>query len=145
MPANTNAIFPIVPISQSMTFVNADGTSIKSIYAHGLGNGARIDTILVTNSDSSDYTFQLFLKVGDKTFLLGSANIPANSGNNANTQPLNLLAAISAASSGPLSFVMDPYGNLIFPVGPNIDLAGSLSSSISPGATITVTTFGGEY
>ena len=144
MAANNNPIFPNVLRSAAVAFTSTDGTTAKSIYA-GATNGARIDSIMITNTDTAAYTFQLFLNISATSYLIGSANIPASAGNTSAVQPVNLLPAIGAASGGPSPFVTDPYGNLVLYLGASVALYGGVTGAITAAKTMAVSVYGGEY
>lgn len=146
MATNTNPIFPIAPVSVGTAFVNADGTTAKTIYTPTLANGARVDCIMATNSDTVARTLVLFLKRGGVMFCLGAAVIPIGAGWSGAVQPVNLFEAIGAASGGPSPFLTDPAGNKYLVLDATSTLfAEMLTTVTSGGAVVATVVFGGEY
>lgn len=145
MAANIAPIFPIAPVSAIAQFLNADGTVAKSIYTPTLTNGVRVDGILITNTDTISYLFQLLLRKGATSYLLGTATIPASAGNLGSAQPVNLLAAIAAASGGPNPFPVDSSGNMILYLDAASSLWGGVTVAITAGKQINALTIAGEY
>lgn len=145
MAANTNPIYPVVPVSAVAQFVNADGTTIKAIYTPTLTNGARVDCIMVTNTDTIAYLAQLYLRKGGVNYLLGSATIPASAGNLGTVQPVNLLEAIGAASGGPAPFMTDPAGNKFLVLDAGTQLFVGMTVAVTAAKAVNFSTFAGEY
>lgn len=144
MSSNNNPVYPQIPVSQVSKFVNADGSTPKALYTPS-GPGGRVDSIMVTNTDTAPYTVQLFLQRAAANYLLGSAVIPTSAGNLGTVQPVNLLAAIGAASAGQASFITDPFGNVVIPVDAASSLFWAPTTTVASGKTLSAVTFGGDY
>ena len=145
MAASTTPIFPNVVRSAVAQFTNADTTTAKAIYTPTGTNGARVDGITVTNTDTNPYTVQLFMRQGSTNYLLGTASIPASAGNLGTVQPVNLLAAIAVASGGPNPFPVDAQGNMILYLDASTSLWAAMTGTITAAKSVNFTTLGGEY
>lgn len=73
-------IFPKTILSPPIKIVPADTTTKKTILTVGV-DGARIDGIFVTSTDTSARDLQFFHTIGGVDYLFGTLSIPANSGN----------------------------------------------------------------
>jgi len=145
MAANTTPIFPAAPVSAPVQFLNADGTTVKQIYAPTLTNGARVIGITVTNTDTAAYTFQLFLRKGGVNYLIGSGAVPISAGNTNASQAVNLLQQIDAASAGANPFFYDSYGNILFYLDVGSTLFGGVTGTITSGKQVNLVTFAEEF
>lgn len=145
MAANTTPIFPAALALALTAFTSADTTVAKNIYTPTLANGARVDCINVTNTDTAGYIVQLFARIGSTNFLIGTAAIPASAGNLSTVQPVNLLEAIAAASSGPSPFLIDPSGNKYLYLGSTASLQLAITTTMTAAKTVAIAVSAGEF
>lgn len=140
-----NPIFPATVASPPVQFTSADTTVAKAIYTPTGTSGARVDGLIVSNNDTVAYDFQLFLRVSTTSYLIGTASIPANAGQNNNVQPVNLLAAIAAASGGPNPFPVDQNGNMYLMLGAGAALWAGSKTTITAAKAVAIIPQAGEY
>jgi hypothetical protein len=69
----------ILPNPQGVTFVNADGTTIKVVAGQSLQR-IRIDGLIATNTDTIAHVARLYINLAAVNYLLGSVSIPAGAG-----------------------------------------------------------------
>lgn len=144
MAANTTPIFPIAPVSVPTQFVNADGTTAKSIYSPTLTNGARVDKILVTNTDTAAYTLQIFLRKSATNYLLCSVPIPASAGNLSTVPPVDVFAIVSALVASGV-FINDAMGNRVLYLDAASSLQAAMTGTITAAKAVNILVLGGEY
>jgi hypothetical protein len=90
----------------------ADTTTLKTVLTAG-ANGALIDSILVSSSDTSSRDLQFWTTLGGVDYLLCTITIPGNSGftNSAGIQSI-LDNARFGSTAAPLGLqILDPNGN----------------------------------
>jgi len=91
-PTPNSAIMPQTPKEALGTVTNASGTTPQTLYAAGT-NGSKVVGISCSNTDTSSYTLQLFLRTAATNYVLTSATIAVSAGNVAATAPLALLSS----------------------------------------------------
>lgn len=79
MPANTNPIFVLTPISTPVSFASGDTTAKKTLYTAG-ANGGRVDGISVCSDDSAAINMNFYVTIGGTDYYIGVVNIPIGSG-----------------------------------------------------------------
>lgn len=79
MAVNTDPVFENAPNHTEVTFVNADGTTAKTIFTAG-ADGSVITGINVTSDDTSAVVLNVYLNDGATDYLLGAINVPTLSG-----------------------------------------------------------------
>ena len=82
MAAGTSPIFGATPKTLVTTFVNADGTTTKTIYTAGSNGGARVLSIFATTSDTAANDVNLYLQTGGAGTIgnIGGKRVPLASG-----------------------------------------------------------------
>lgn len=91
MAGVSTPIYPQLINNTPVTFVNADGTTAKSIYTSGV-NGSKLEAIYATNTDSgSAYSVNIWIKQSGTSYLLGTVNVPLSAGNTTAAPTVNLL------------------------------------------------------
>lgn len=138
MAVTATAIYPQLILSPSAQIVAATGTNKVALYTPVNANGSVVKSILVCNTDTLAYTLQLFATTGGTDYLLGTFTIPANAGNVAGTQAVNLLQNMS------LSY--DMAGNQELYVGNGTVLKIATTSTVTAAKAIQATvTEGGDF
>lgn len=80
MAAGTSPIFVDTPSNGTpQTFVNADGTTVKTIYTAG-ADGARIDAVTVCSDDTAAVNLAFSIDIGGTNYYIGNVNVPIGSG-----------------------------------------------------------------
>lgn len=92
MAANINPIFPASVVGYTQTFVNADGTTKKTIFTAG-ANGSRMDNVSITSTDTVALSFNVYVNDGTSDILVGTVSVPIGAGNSASTPPMSLLTS----------------------------------------------------
>jgi hypothetical protein len=101
-------VFPQSIKNGAVQIANADASNLKTIITPG-ANGARVDSLLVSSTDTSARDLQLVVTKGGVDYILGTLSVPANTGN---TNALAMLNALAHANIGPF-LINDLNGNKI--------------------------------
>lgn len=85
--------FIATPKTPAQSFVNADGTSFKSVMSAG-ASGSRIDTLIGTNTDTGNaYVVQFAIQKSAVDYVIGEVNIPIGAGTNGSAKSVAMLNA----------------------------------------------------
>ncbi len=105
MATTSTPIFPQTINSSSQQILPADTTTLKTLYTGG-ANGSKVESILLTNTDTvAAYAIQFSVTISAVTYLLGTVNVPISSGNTI------IAPAINALQSANLPLSFDAFGN----------------------------------
>jgi hypothetical protein len=131
MAANTAPVFQLKPLTDTpQTFVNADGTTVKTLVA-GATDGTRVDSISVCSNDTAAVALNFHLNNGSTDFYIGVVNIPIGAG-------YTTIGKVDAMTTlAPL------MGYLWIPTGWSLK-CGCLGA-VTAAKTVTVTAHGGVY
>ena len=139
MALNTNIYVPASFNNSGITIVNADSTNLKTLFTAGV-NGSDIRGIAVTSDDSTARNLALYQTIGGTDYLIGTINIPINSGAD------GTVVSVNALNSTQLSFLkLDNAGNRVLSLMAGGILKGKLLVAATSGKTITVVTYGVDY
>lgn len=83
-------VFPQTPKSGVVSFVNADGTTKKTLLTAGT-EGTKLVSVTATSTDSSARVCQLWLTRSATSYLICALSIPANSGSDGTTAAVNIV------------------------------------------------------
>jgi hypothetical protein len=131
MPLGLSAFQETQPVCQATLFTSADTTVGKSILATQNGP-QRIDDIVLCSTDTAAIQFDLFLRIGSTSTLLGSVTVPAGSGTGG-VAPVLFFEH--------LAFTNYQGVNL----AGNMTLFGSCEATMTAAKTLTVTALGGTF
>ena len=70
MSTSSVPVLPQTPKITPVTIVNADGTTVKTVFTAG-ANGSKIVGLSATNTDAAGYTLQVWLTRSATNYLLG--------------------------------------------------------------------------
>lgn len=135
MAANVTPIFPVAVNNGSVTIVNADGTTAKTLFSAG-ANGSRIDQIVCTSDDSASETIQLIINDGSNNNIVGEISIPAGAGTNGSTKGVKVI------NSTDLPWLPDS-GSIFIKTGYSIKVKSK--AAVTAAKTLTFVLFAGDY
>lgn len=120
----------------AQTFVNADGTTLKTLYTAG-ASGGKVQFLEAASDDTAARILRLHVQRGGAgaDYLLGSVNVPLASGTGA-------VAAVNLLSAAQLPGILED-GTLL--LGPSDVLKGSVEVAVTALKTLTVVAAGGDY
>jgi len=79
MTANTNPIYQAKPSTPGISITSSEGTALQTLFT-ATGDGALIDHISVTSTDTAIITLSLTLNDGTSDFVIGEVDIPVGAG-----------------------------------------------------------------
>lgn len=129
----TQNVNPQVP----QTFVNADGTNVKTCYTAGADDSV-IKAIIVTSTDSQARDIQFHISDGTTNFQLRRVSIPANAGNSTSVAPVDCL-------SGFIGLPLDEHGNRVLRLRRNFQLRANITATVTASTEIDVIVLGEDY
>src|SRR5437762_12004683 len=86
MAVTSTGVFGQTPRLTNLTFVNADGTGLKTILIGGT-NGTKVIGGFIASTDPAAQTMRLWINDGVYVNLLGTVNIAAVAGSDAGVTP----------------------------------------------------------
>ena len=135
MAANTSPIFIEAPKNAAVTFVNADGTTAKTLLTAG-ADGSKISRIGVVSDDTSSVLLKLYIRISGTDYWIGSYSVVTLSGTNGTASAKNILDTT-------LMPWLDAAGE--FPLGASLDLKIAPNAAVTSGKTVTITAYYGDY
>jgi len=124
MAANQSPIFGLTPKTNAVTFVNADGTTAKTLVTAG-ANGCRVLSINVTSDDTATVTIQPYVQLlgAGSNYLLGGKAV----------------VTLSGIGASPVTSVqvLDPAQIAALLADGSLQLAGTDLLKVAPVAAVT--------
>lgn len=90
MAKNTTLYFPKQANNKITSFVNADGTTAKTIFTAGV-DGSRVYALVASSTDTSTRIIRFSIKDGSNTNILGAVTLAIGAGTNGTAASVNLL------------------------------------------------------
>lgn len=90
MVASTSPIFVEAPKVGAVTFVNADGTTLKTLLTAGV-DGSKVFSIAAVSDDTAAVNMKIFIRQGSIDYWVGTVRIPTLSGTDGATDAVDLL------------------------------------------------------
>lgn len=121
----------------SVTFVNADSTTAKTLINNATGSKAvRVEALVVCSDDTSDRLLRLWHKLSSTSWLLGAVNIPTLSGTNGSAARVNMLQSLGEDDA-------DDMAVIYVAAGESLTVAPSVA--VTADKTVTITARYREY
>ena len=140
MVANTSPIFGLTPKTAAVTFVNADGTGLKTLYTAG-ANGARIVAVNATTDDTAANDVNLYVQIGGSGTArnIGGKRVPLASG----SVVASTVASVNLLDSSQIPGAILPDGSIM--LGPSDVLQCGVVAAVTAAKTLTIVAFGVDY
>lgn len=140
MAGTATPIYPQTIKNWGVTFVNADGTTIKTLVTGGT-NGSVVEWINVSSTDSAARDMKWYLNDGTTNFLISTQSTLANAGNT------NAISSIATLNNTTLfgSVPFNNSGNKYIYVANGWSLRAGMAVAVTAAQTIAVTAHGGDY
>lgn len=119
----------------SVTFVNADSTTAKSIYTAS-ADGGMVRKILVSSDDTSARVVRLYRRISATNYLLGSVSIPIGAGT---------AGAVSVDIVASLYDKIDNAGNKLLGMPASGELQASVEVAVTSNKTLTITVVAEDF
>ena len=139
MAVTNTPSFPQLPKNGKAQIVNGNGVIAQNVYVGGV-NGSKIVSCLCVNTDTSPHTVQLAITRSGVNYLLGTVNVGASAGNQANLAPVELLRSL------PGDFPLDSDGNpYIFLNDNNEFLTVAVTSPMAVATSLFCVAIGADF
>ncbi|NCJ06689.1 hypothetical protein GS597_09255 [Synechococcales cyanobacterium C] len=115
-----------------VTFVNADGTTIKTLIAAG-ADDSNVIGLSITSTDGTARDLLLYKQIGGTDYLIGHVDIPANAGFNGVANQVDGLNITNLPAN-----CIDSAGNLFMSLPAGTTLRAAMKTSVTASQTITV-------
>lgn len=144
MAVTATPIFPQSLLSKPTQLSNATSIVTPTSILAAQTNGAKIEKILVSSTDTSARDVSVFLQVAAVNYLLGTVSIPINSGNTNALPTVDILSAL-VATVKQLPLAVDANGNPYLYLDPSTSLFILPLTTITAGKFINVHVQGGAF
>lgn len=134
MAANTKTIYEVLPVNAAVTFVNADGTSKKSILtgqASANAAGTRVDSVMISSDDTANRDLAFYITIGGTDYYIGNVSVPLGSG-------YTTVIRVEGMN------VLSPYLRYLA-LAPSAILKANMVVAVTAAKTVTVLAMGGDY
>ena len=128
-------IFQAAPKTDHVIVADTDTTLNKALVTAG-ANGALVDSVAVTSTDTSVAIVDVYVKEGATSYQIGQISVQAGAGTNGVTLSQNLLDVVA------LPF-LQTEGGLVLGAGAILEVAAN--ATLTAGKKIEFTAFGGDY
>jgi len=135
--ATATPIFPQTVKNGVITIVNATGTANVTSYTAGT-SGAKIESWIVTSTDTSDRILNIWYNTSATNYLIGTVNIPLNSGNSTSVPTVDILANLTGLAR-------DSNGNKYIYVSASNLLTISVTVAVTAAKTVTSFIQAGDF
>lgn len=134
MAAGTSPIFVDTLANGAVTFVNADGTTAKTLVTAG-SDGTRVETISATSDDTSARDIEVSVYDGATNYVVGTVTVAIGAG-----YTTVAAAALLVPSKMPW---LAPDGSITIKNGWSIKVRPT--TTVTAAKTVAIVAFGGDY
>lgn len=139
MAKQTSLFLPTGYNTGSVTFTSADTTTLKTLFTAG-ANDSDIKAINAATDDSAAVNLKLYVTRGGTDYLLGTINIPINSGVTGTVVSVDILNDTSLPS-----LPLDSAGKRFLPLKTGDVVKCGCLATMTAAKTTTVSAFGQDY
>lgn len=139
MAKQTSLFLPVGANNNSVTIVNADGTSLKTLFTAG-ANDSDVKSIVATSSDTVQRNLSVYVTRGGTDYLLGTVPIYALSGTDGAATTIDVFT--NAFLTG---LLIDNVGKYYMSLKSGDVLKVGVIVAVTAAKTITVSAFGQDY
>lgn len=139
MAGTATPIFPQTVKNWVQSIANADGQTVKTLVTGG-ANGSKLESLIVSSSDSAARDFQLSMTVSSVSYVIGTITIPINAGTVNSAPSVDILR--NAQLPG---LAYDPNGNKYLYVASGSTLTVQALTTVTSGKTLQIVAQGGDF
>jgi len=132
-------IFPQTVRNSVYQITNGNGTTIETIFT-GATNGTKIESIIVTSTDTSPRDISLYFTISATNYYLTTISIPATAGSIDSVPCVNILGNIQFPG-----LARDPNGNPYLYITSTTTLSVNAPVTITSGKFINIICSGGDF
>ncbi len=139
MAGTATPIFPQTIRNWAQSIVNSDGQTVKTLVT-GATNGTKVESIIVTSSDTTLRDLQLSVTISSVTYILATIPIPISSGT------IDSVASVDILRSPYIpGLAFDPNGNRYIYVASGSTLNVEALTTVTTGKAIHIFGQGGDF
>lgn len=139
MSVTATPVFPQALKTAQQTFAIGDTTTNKTVVSAG-SNGSKIDSLMVSSTDTSDRDIQIFLTSSSTNYLLATVKVPLGSGN------ADTIAAVDVLHSGMIpGLPLDANGNRCLTLAAGWSITAAMVATVTTAKTVTVLAMGSDF
>lgn len=131
MTANVAPVFELTPQNAGVTILPADTTVAKTIFTAG-AEGSRIDSILVSSTDSAAMNLAFYIDDGVTSYYIGNVSVPIGSG-------YTTVARVDAMQT------LKPAFQNFIALHHGYTLKANVVVAVTAGRVITIVTLAGDF
>lgn len=139
MAVTATPIFPQSVQNFVTKIQNADASNIKTLVTGGT-NGTKVESIIVSSTDTSARDVNIYITVSSVNYLLTTISIPINSGNANNIAATDILRSTQIPA---LPF--DNKGNKYIYIANGATLGFATTTTVTSGKEIDIFAQGGNF
>lgn len=139
MAGTATPIFPQVIKNYTQTIAPADTTTVKALAVGGT-NGTKVESILVTSTDTAARDLALFATISAVNYLLATIAIPLNAGN---TNAVPTVDVLRHTQWPGLAY--DPNGDKYLYLASGTTLSVATLTTVTAAKQITIFAQGGDF
>jgi hypothetical protein len=139
MAVSNVPVFPQLPRNGKVQIVNADGTTLKTVYTAD-ADGSKIVGLMATSTDSAARVVEVGIENGGTFYQLGAVNVPIDAGSITGTAAVNLMSMTSMPGL-PVDNDGQPY--LLLISGDTLKVR--VQVAVTAAETINVTAIGADF
>lgn len=125
--------------SSAVTFVNADGTTAKTVFTAG-ANDSDLKMLTITSNDTATVNMQVYYRTGGTDYLIGTVRAVTLTGTDGSANSVDLL------NSTALPFLpVDDAGKRYVPVKTGDTIKVAPLAAVTAAKTVTIVALGYDY
>ena len=136
MATNKDPFFLNTIIQTNGEIDNAQGTTTEVIFTPGADGGA-VTNLVATTTDTSSVTLVISVNDGSSTNVVGEVTIPAGSGTDCTSLPVNVLTNVGMTGNN------QNDGSML--LGPSSTLVINAKSAVTAAKVLSITATGGSF
>lgn len=139
MAVTNTPIFPQTIINPILQLTNGTGTTVTAVFAGGT-NGTKIESIIVTSTDTSARDLTFYLTVSATNYALTTITIPITAGTVNNVPSVNILGSVQMPG-----LARDSNGNPYIYIASGTTLSANAVTTITSAKVINIICQGGNF
>jgi len=132
---SSSPAFAATVLNGSAKFENADGTTLKALNTALGGTGGYLESMYITNDDTSDVFVGIYRTISSVDYLLQTVCVPAGSGTEVSGDHV---AALDVLSLGIFGSSRNSYNEFELPMDDAMIIKVGMNSAVASGKTVYV-------
>jgi hypothetical protein len=132
---SSSPAFAVTVLNGSVKFENADGTTLKALNTALGGSGGYLESLYMTNDDTSDVFVGIYRTISSVDYLLQTVKVPAGAGTEVSGEHV---AALDVLALGIFGSSFNSYNKYELPMDDSMVLKVGVGSAVTSGKTVYV-------